>query len=588
MFKEFQEISAGFKRVASLLEKEEKRALFLATLLMLITGFLVNLPAVILGQFVDKIIGLGNPAFGVAVPFLLLIIAAILLKESLNVVRKYLVENVATQTEKKQTVRTIDQLLRTDMDFITKSRIGALHGKIFRSIQGLVRLLKLGFLDFFPSFFAGLTALAIAFYEKPPLAAFMVLVIPAGLLIVVKQVSSQKGIRVSLLRGKEEVDGKVVEMMGGLETIRALDTSELEVRGIENITERLRNIEIRHHLSMAFYDAAKYLNEAFFYVLVISIAVYLAVHGFITKGDILTYSILFVSVVSPLREIHRILDEAHESSIRVQDLYELQHQPPDPSFANGDMTEKNAIHTLEIKNLSFHYKGDQKPVLKNINLTVKEGEKIGLVGASGHGKTTLIKILLRLVHDYSGNILLFGKDLREVNRKEIALRVAYIPQKSYVFRGTIRENIAYGCAQPLADEDILRAARKANILDEIQRSLGGLDGFVAESGNNLSGGQKQRIALARLMLQSPDLLILDEATSALDNTNEAIVQKNLEEEFSKTTTITIAHRLSTLRNTDRIIVFEDGTIAQEGNYQKLSQNEGPFKEFLKQQTPKGL
>lgn len=584
MATEFKEILLGIKRVSSLLAPPEKRALLTATAIMLVTGFLANVPALVLGRFVDTVISLDDPTFSIAVPFLALIVIAVLLKETLTVLRKYLVENVATHTEKKQTVQTIGHLLRTDISFITKSRIGALHGRIFRSIQGLIKLLKLGFLDFFPAFFAALTALAIAFYQKPPLAAFMILVIPVGLFIIVKQVGSQKGIRISLLRGKEDVDAKVIEMMGGLETIRVLNTSDREVRGVEGITERLRKIEIKHHLAMAFYDAAKYLNEAFFYVLVVSIAIYFSVTGTISNGDILTYSILFMSVISPLREIHRILDEAHESSIRVQDLYDLQHQPADQSFSTGIRTQNvSSENVLETHDLAFKYEQGGKEVLSGVNLRIKQGEKIGLVGASGHGKSTFVKILLRLIHDYEGSVTLFGGDLRMLSRTEIAARVAYIPQRSYVFRGTIRDNIAYG-GSAVSDEKILEAARKANLLDEIESSLGGLEGHVAEGGNNLSGGQKQRLALARLMLQAPDLLILDEATSALDNTNEAIVQRNLEEAFADTTVISVAHRLTTLQNMDRILVFENGSIVQEGTYKKLSEEPGLFKKFLTQQV----
>lgn len=219
LFKEFKEILKGFSRVTKLLHKKEKITLSIATFIMLITGFLTNFPAIILGKFVDKMIGLENATFSIAVPFLVWIIIIIISKEFLNILRKYLVENIATQTEKKQTVALMNRLLRADINsFINKHQIGALHGKMFRSIQGFIRLLKLGFIDFFPIFFSALAALIIAFYQKPILASFMILVIPTGLYIVIKQVASQKGIRVSLLRGKEKIDGKVVEMMGGLET----------------------------------------------------------------------------------------------------------------------------------------------------------------------------------------------------------------------------------------------------------------------------------------------------------------------------------------------------------------------------------
>jgi len=571
-FKEIKEILKAFKKALHFLHRKEKGGLFIATLLMLMTGILINLPAVILGKFVDEIINLKNPTFSIAVPFLVLIVIIIISKESLTVVRKYLVENIATQTEKKLTVKVVGHLLKTDInEFINKYQIGALHGRIFRSIQGLIRLIKLGFLDFFPAFFAAIAALVIAFIQKPALASFMILVIPTGLFIVIKQVASQKGIRISLLRGKEKIDGKVVEMMGGLETIRVANTTDFEIKKVEDISEDLRKIEIRHHIWMSIYDAFKYLNEAFFYVLVISMSIYFAVNGTITKGDILTYSILFMSVISPLRTIHRILDESHESAIKVQDLNELMEQPLDKSFRLSEVKNlKKSEFALEIKNLSFQYPNKDKGVLNNINLNIKNGEKIGIAGASGCGKSTLVKIILRLIHNYSG---------------DIAEKVSYIPQKTYIFSGTIKDNIVYGITRKLSDEEIMEALKNANIYNEVINVLGGLDGIVAENGNNLSGGQKQRLALARLILKSPDLLIFDEATSALDNTNEIIIQKNIEKIFSDKTIITIAHRLTTLKNSDRVLVFDKGNIAQEGKFNELAEKKGLFKNFLEQHHP---
>ncbi|EKE24971.1 MAG: YwjA, partial [uncultured bacterium] len=177
---ELNEITNGFRKTISFLEKKEKTNLAISAILMIFAGFLINLPAVILGKFVDKIINLKDPTFSIAIPFLIIIIVIILLKETLTIIRKYLVENISTQTEKKLTVKTIQHLLKTDiLEFINKYQIGSLHGKIFRSIQGLIKLIKLGFLDFFPTFFTALAAIAIAFYQKPLLASFMILIIPS-------------------------------------------------------------------------------------------------------------------------------------------------------------------------------------------------------------------------------------------------------------------------------------------------------------------------------------------------------------------------------------------------------------------------
>lgn len=588
MNKEFNEIILGIKRSVGLLSPKEKRSLYIASFIMLITGFLTNFPAVILGRLVDKLIGNNTIQFDIVTPFVVLIIIVVLIREVLNVIRKLLIENIATQTDKEQTVKVIDRLLKTDIGgFLYQQQIGSLHGRIFRSMQGLIRMLKLTFLDFMPIFFTAIAAICIALLQKPLLASVMILVIPTGLYLIFKQVSSQKGIRVALLRGKEQVDGKVVEMLGGIETIRVLNTVPFEVNKVEEIAENQRKTEMRHHVYMALFDAAKYLNEAFFYIVVIVISIYFASQGIISTGDILVYSILFLSITNPLREIHKILDQAHESSIQVNDLYNLLHQPLDFSFNEADTklkkqhAEKEPI--IVVKNLSFSYKGEDKNgVLDNISTSIKKGESIGIAGASGCGKTTFLHILLKLVHGYKGTIYLFDKNLLDVTREEIAEKVAYVPQKPFIFSGTIKENILYGSKRNITEEELIEAAENARIFTEIENVMGGFNGRVSENGSNLSGGQRQRLALARVMLQLPDLIIFDEATSALDNTNEAIIQKNIEKVFKGKTIITIAHRLTTLKNADRILVFDDGKIVQEGNFTLLSRQQGLFQDFLLQ------
>lgn len=580
MNKEFSEIGIGFKRTLRLLDASEKYSLLFASLLMVATGILTNLPALVLGKLVDSIVGLPNFQFGITLPFIVSIVVIILIREALNVWRKYLVENTATTVEKKETVAVVSHLLKTDIATLNKQQIGSLHGRIFRSIQGFIQLLKLSFLDFLPVFFSAVAAVGIALLQKPLLASVMILVIPSGLFLIVKQVSSQKGIRVALLRGKEKIDGAMVEMLGGIETVRVLNTTSYEVGKIEEISEGLRKKEIRHHIAMAFFDAAKYLNEGFFYILVISLAILFSAQGIISRGDILVYSILFLSITSPLREIHRILDQAHESSIRVGDLYNLLNEPLDISFVSQKSDTMYSSIFLDIKNLSFAYADRTDGVLKNISLSIKKGEKIGIAGASGCGKSTFIKILLRLIHGYSGTITLWGKDLQEVSREDIARNIAYVPQKPYIFSGTIQENIVYGLDKDISKEALQEALKKANIYQEIMKSLGGLEGKVTENGNNLSGGQRQRLAIARVILQSPELLIFDEATSALDNTNEAVIQKESEKLFKDKTIITIAHRLTTLKNADRILVFDNGSIVQEGTYRQLSEKKGLFQQFL--------
>lgn len=587
MNKELSEILLGFRRTLRLIDKREKVILVLASVLMAFAGVLTNLPAIILGRLVDRIVGVSNLEFSVALPFISLIIVVILIREILTVIRKYLIENISTQTEKKQTVSVIEHLLKTDISVINEQQIGSLHGRIFRSVQGLIKIIKLSFLEFLPIFFSALAAILLALFQKPFLASVMILVIPTTLFIIIRQVSSQKGIRVSILRGKEKIDGAVVEMLGGIETIRVLNTQNEEVKKVEIVAEDLRKREIKHHIFMALFDSAKYLNEGFFYIVVISLSIFLSAQGIISRGDILVYSILFLSITAPLREIHKILDQAHESSILVNDLYGLLNEPMDRSFHESKIVEDQADKEslLLMENISFSYPNRVGNSINGINLKINYGEKIGIAGPSGCGKSTLVQILLRLVHDYKGQIYLFGKDLRNISREEIARRIAYVPQTTYIFTGTIRENIIYGSSRKnINDKELILAAKKANIYSDIEKNLGGLDGKVTENGNNLSGGQKQRIAIARLILQSPEIFIFDEATSALDNTNEILIQRNIETMFKNKTIITIAHRLTTLKNSDRVLVFDQGKIIQEGTFNELAGKRGLFQDFLKQKV----
>jgi ATP-binding cassette subfamily B protein len=369
--------------------------------------------------------------------------------------------------------------------------------------------------------------------------------------------------------------------------VRAANTVNFETAKVERIAEGLRKKEIQHHFSMALYDCFKYFNEGGFHVFVLCLSIFFATQGMISKGEILTFSMLFYSVVNPLREIHRILDEAHESSIKVEDFFALKDLPVDISF----VVSPYALHispfnekmpTIEIEQLFYDYPNGQSSgkILNGVDLIIMRGERIGIAGASGCGKSTLLKILLRILHYQQGKILIGGQPLVEVSREEIAKLIGYVSQTPFLFSGTIAENIAYGCGKFDINE-VIQAAKQANIHEEILRMPSGYSASVAERGSNLSGGQRQRIALARMFLQKPPIFILDEATAALDNFNEKTVQENLETNRNGSTVIMVAHRLTTLRNCDRIFVFDKGRIVETGCYDELLKQNGVFAQLAK-------
>jgi len=541
-----------------------------------------------LGNLVD-VAGRGS-SFLAAVEILRLLALAYFLRESFNVARRYLVENICTRLHCDMSVRVVSHLMKIELATLCKEKVGTLHGRIYRSVEGFIRFLRLTFLDFIPALLTGLFALAYAFYVQPLLGVIMMGVGPAAVYLTLRQLIVQNGVRLSLNRSCDEIDGAIVEQLGGIEYVRAANTYPLEIKRLARATEKRRAMEFRYYFQMALFGSAKALNEGFLHVIVLGVAVFYALahpnsNGSINTGLVVTFSVLFLNVMTPLSELHRVLVEGHESSLRVGDLLEILAEPLDPSFNIPRCFEpklQRAAPAIVVNELNVEYitpQGKHVHALDDLSLMIRHGETIGIAGRSGGGKSTFVRVLLRLVHPNSGEVYLGGVRIEELSRTDIGRLIGYVGQTPFVFSGTIAENIAYG-SENASMEDIRRAAELAHLHDEIMAMPGGYDALVTERGGNLSGGQRQRLAIARILLKQPPILILDEATSALDNISERVVQQALGIRCPNRTTILVAHRLSTLRDADRIFVFEEGRIAEVGNYEELVQQGGLFSELV--------
>lgn len=570
-------------KVYSMLTRKQKRNFVFILVIMIASAILSQLLPLAIGDLTNDVLSQSDLSFTKVIPFLVFILLITVSNEILKVIRRLLVEDTSTSFEKTARTRAIDALLHAPLNFFRKNMIGHIHGRLNRSLEGVVKLIKLVFMDFAPAVFNGIAAIIVIFSQLPPELAFlMFMVVPIGTIIVLRQISTQKGIRVQLMEEKSTMDGAVVELINGIEVIRVTDNVSTEVERFNNQSENLRSKEMRHHRSMAFYDCLKFINEAVFTVIVIGVSTFLAGKGEISVGAVLTSYLCFTQLTTPLRELHRILDELSESSVLAESYFEILDLPQDFSYRLIPAPEKlfpsNTL--IEIRHLKFAY-GEEKTILNNLDLEIKENSFIGLVGPSGCGKSSLIKVLLRLEDYQDGEIVVDGSSLRDLAREEIANLMALVPQTPFLIAASIRENIAYGMHREVSDAEIHEAARRANISDFIEQLPEGYETILAESGSNLSGGQRQRIAIARVFLRKPKILILDEATSALDNTSERYIQDEIEkmQKENHTTVISIAHRLSTLRNTDEIIVFSQGKIAQRGKFDALKDRAGIFQDM---------
>lgn len=575
-----------WKKVFDLLPKKQKLRFLFILAILVASAVLSQLTPLAIGYLTDHVLAERDATFQKVIPILLVILLVNVVNEVIKVIRRLIVEDTATQAEKSARQKATSSLLLAPMSYFRSHLTGNIHGRLNRSLEGTVKLIKLMFMDFAPAVTTGLAAIVTIFTQLPPLVACLViLVIPVGTGIVFRQISTQKGIRVELMEAKADMDGMMVELLGGIETIRALDSASTEGERIAARSEQLRKKEMRHHKAMAIYDCLKFINEALFSVLVIGLSVLLASRGIISVGTVLTAYLCFTQLTGPLRELHRILDEFSESTVLAQDYFKMLELPLDFSYApiQGREVAQLENNRVDIQDLCFAY--PEKPeqlILQHISLAIRGGAFIGIAGPSGCGKSSLIKVIDKL-EQAQGDVRLGGAPIAAITRETLAKNVAIVPQTPFLVADTVYHNICYGMKEDVPLAAVQEAAAKANIAADIEKLPGGYDFLLAEGGANLSGGQRQRIALARIFLQKPRILLLDEATSALDNTSEKHIQAEIEKmkEACGTTVISIAHRLTTLQNCDEILVMEKGRIVQRGTFQKLQEEPGIFRNMAK-------
>ncbi|MBS4978884.1 MAG: ABC transporter ATP-binding protein [Clostridiales bacterium] len=566
-----------------LLDARQKRSFLFIVVIMILSSALTQFTPKAIGWLTDDILIQEQIEFFNIIPVLLLILVVNVVNELIKILRRIMVEDTATKTEKRARGLVITSLLKAPLSFFKENMTGNIHGRLNRCLEGTIKLEKLIFMDFAPAIFNSAAAIFVIFTTLPAVLALpMLLVIPIGIGIVFRQISTQQGIRVELLETKSSMDGTIVELLNGIEVIRITDSISLEESRFENKSEFLRKKEMKHHKQMAKYDCWKFINEVTFTVLMIGISAYLATQEIISVGAVLTSYLCFSQLIKPLEELHRILDELSESVILADDFFKLAEIPNDFSYTevNKATSGPNIISPfINIKDLHFSY-DNQASVLKNLNLAFEKGSFTGIAGPSGCGKSSFIKAVCKL-EQYKGEIFIDGVDLRSLSRKELSRIIALVPQSPFIVAGTIYENICYGLDRMPSQKEVENAVRKACLTEFIDSLPNKLNTVLSENGGNLSGGQKQRIAIARIFLRKPEILILDEATSALDNTSERYIQNEIEKlkEETKMTVISIAHRLTTLKNSDRILVMEHGEIVQTGKYQELIEKDGIFRQM---------
>ena len=381
-----------------------------------------------------------------------------------------------------------------------------------------------------------------------------------------------------------KINASLQSSISGIRVTKAFTNSEKEIEKFEEGNSQFKEASREAYKAMGiFHSSTTFVTNIFNVVVLIAGGLFLY-GGKITFAD---YSAFIVSVnlfISPITTLIRFMESFQNGVTGFERFIEVLDTPPEPERTNAKSAER-LKGNISFKNVSCSYSGS-KEVLKNINLDIKQGETFALVGPSGGGKTTACHLIPHFYETSSGEITIDGINIEDLTLESLRRNIGIVQQDIYLFNSSIKENILYGCYEA-TEEEVIEAAKRAGIHEYIMSLENGYDTVIGERGVRLSGGQKQRLCIARVFLKNPPILILDEATSALDSITEIMIQKSLDELCQGRTTVVVAHRLSTIKNADRIAVIADGKVAEEGTHSALLEKDGMYAELYNQQYKEG-
>ena len=472
-------------------------------------------------------------------------------------------------------------LQKLSFSFFDRHRTGQLMSRMTNDLFEITELAHHGPEDLLISLVTILGAFAVMLTISWPLALVLIVLVPVGVGFVLLLRRRMMSASRALKEKTAGINAGLESSISGARVAKAFTNEDYEVEKFTENNERFKRSKSDFYKSMAVFLSGMGVFTNLFSVAVIAAGGSLIMSGRFDYIGLVTFTLYVGIFLQPIRRLTSFMEAFAAGAAGFSRFRELMAEQPEIADKPGAIELTNVKGRIAFENVSFSY-NDHTRVLKDISLTIEAGKTLALVGPSGGGKTTLCHLIPRFYETDSGCITIDGHDIKDVTLLSLRRNVGIVSQDVFLFAGTVRENIRYGRIDA-TDEEIIEAAKKAEIHDAIMEMEHGYDTQVGERGVRLSGGQKQRIAIARIFLKNPPILILDEATSALDTVTEARIQKSFEELAKGRTTLVIAHRLSTVKNADEIIVIDEDGMCERGTHEELLRRGGAYAELYRSQ-----
>ena len=459
-------------------------------------------------------------------------------------------------------------------DFYDRNRTGQLMSRLTSDLFELTELAHHGPEDLFISIVTIFGALAVMFAVRWELALVLLVLLPVLLWTAMRRRRQMSDASRAAKQKTGTINAAIESGLSGVRTTKAFANEAEQQQRFDEANEVFKTAKRGFHKEMGRFNAVMEFFTGILPVVVIAVGGWLIMRGRMDYVDLITFSLYVTAFVSPIRKLANFAEMFSNGFAGLHRFVELMRTEPTIQDAPDAVELTDVRGDVDVEDVTFAY-GDKTDVLHHVTLHIPAGETVALVGPSGGGKSTLCQLLPRFYDVDSGSISIDGRDVRKLTQGSLRRSIGIVQQDVFLFADTIRENIRYG-RPGASDEEVERAARQAEIYDDIMAMPDGFDTYVGERGALLSGGQKQRVSIARIFLKNPPILILDEATSALDSVTESKIQGAFDRLAKGRTTLIIAHRLSTIRSASRILVIRDGRIAEEGSHQALLALDGEY------------